>query len=381
MADRLAQNMNAPRPPTPPSSEVRLELTELLFTTAVPPAIIGFSTAGLALTIMVQTGNLSFTAVAVAAILVTAYRVGCVFVFRKHGTRFTMLAFERLYAAGAIGFSLVLAAFSVVAFAEPLSTGQLMATVLVASYCAGIVVRASARPWIAIATVLVAAVPLAAVSALKETPDFIAVAIAILLVIVGSIDTVFHTYRITHDHLATRGRFAELAALDSLTGLPNRSMLYQRLDALFARSGGGQIAIHFIDLDHFKEINDNHGHATGDSILEEVARRLRSILGKDAFAARVGGDEFVIVQPNIVEESAARHLADRIVEAIRQPVALLHTTLVVETSNGCQLVEPGTIHWRDVLAAADQALYEAKRAGRGRAVVKTSAADPVAIQR
>ncbi len=381
MADRLAQNMNAPRPPTPPSSEVRLELTELLFTTAVPSAIIGVSTVGLALTIMIQTSNFSFAAVAVAAILVTAYRVGCVFVFRKHGTRFTMLAFERFYAAGAIGFSLVLAAFSIVAFAEPLSTGQLMATVLVASYCAGIVVRASARPWIAIATVLVAAVPLAAVSTLKGTPDFIAVAIAILLVIVGSIDTVFHTYRITHDHLATRRRFAELAALDSLTGLPNRSMLYQRLDALFARSGGGQIAIHFIDLDHFKEINDNHGHATGDSILEEVARRLLSILGKDAFAARVGGDEFVIVQPNIVEESAARHLADRIVEAIRQPVALLHTTLVVETSNGCQLVEPGTIHWRDVLAAADQALYEAKRAGRGRAVVKTSAVNPVAIQR
>ena len=347
-------------------------MAELLFTTALPAAIIGISTVGLALTLMVQTSNPSFAAIAIAAALVTVYRVGCVFAFRKRGTRFTVLTCERLYAAGAIGFSLVLAAFSAVAFAEPYGASQLMAAVLVASYCAGIVVRASARPWIAISAVLAAAVPLAAASALKGTPDFIAVAVAIVLVIVGSIDTVFHTYRITHEQLTTRRRFASLAALDSLTGLPNRSMLYQRLDALFARNAVGQIAIHFIDLDHFKAINDSYGHATGDSILEEVARRLCAILGKEAFAARVGGDEFVVVQPNIVEENEARQLADHIVDVIRQPVTLPHTTLIVETSNGCQLVEPGTIHWRDVLAAADQALYEAKRNGRGQAVLKTS---------
>ena len=377
MPDRLAQNMNAPLPPTPPSSEIRQELAELLFTTALPAAIIGISTIGLALTIMVQTGNLSYAAVAIAAAFVTAYRVGCVFAFRKRSAGFAVATFERFYAAGAIGFSLVLAAFSAVAFAEPVGAGHLMAAVLVASYCAGIVVRASARPWIAISTVLVAAVPLAAVSAMKGTPEFVAVGIAIVLVIVGSIDTVFHTYRITHKQLTTRRRFADLSALDSLTGLPNRSMLYQRLDALFARVNGGLIAIHFIDLDHFKDINDSYGHATGDSILEEVARRLRAILVKGSFAARVGGDEFVLVQTNIIEESAARQLADRIVEAIRQPIALPHTTLVVETSNGCQLVEPGTVHWRDVLAAADEALYEAKRNGRGHAVLKTSSANSV----
>jgi diguanylate cyclase len=348
----------------------REELGRLLFTTIVPKTIVGISLVALAAVLHVKTGNDAMIAIGVAGLLATVYRVACVLLFRRNEASARVATWERAYGVGNFWFALVLAAFSFVAVPMDGASAKLMAAILVVGFCAGIVGRASVRPWIAIPTVLISAGSLALATAMHPGPEHLVIAAVLVAMTVGSFDMIVNTYNITLEHLTTRQRFAEMAGEDSLTRLPNRSMLHERLDALFARKDPQLIAIHFVDLDHFKAINDTYGHAAGDIILVEVAKRMRAVLTRGAFAARLGGDEFVIVQPNIDNEAEAQMLSRDVVEAISWPIFLPHGAVNIQVSDGCCIVETTAATGAEAMAAADAALYEAKRDGRGRAIVR-----------
>ena len=170
------------------------------------------------------------------------------------------------------------------------------------------------------------------------------------------------------DARRTQDRLAHQAAHDQLTGLPNRVLLLDRLDHALARSvrTGHPVALMFCDLDHFKVINDSAGHEAGDRVLLAVATRMTSALRASDTAARVGGDEFVVLAEDIDPAHAAA-LADRIRAGVRQPLDVGGHQLLPTVSVGVALGDgtPG-IGAGDLLRDADSALYRAKERGRDR---------------
>ncbi|WP_162138081.1 diguanylate cyclase domain-containing protein [Pararhodospirillum photometricum] len=153
---------------------------------------------------------------------------------------------------------------------------------------------------------------------------------------------------------------------DALTNLPNRSLLMDRLEqALFrADQDGTSVAVLFLDLDRFKPINDTHGHRVGDKVLEEVARRLLTAVRQSDTVARLGGDEFVILVHNVSGPPSVARIATKLVDSLKAPILVdEHLFLSVGASIGIALCPRHGTEARSLLAAADAAMYEAKRSG------------------
>ncbi len=161
-------------------------------------------------------------------------------------------------------------------------------------------------------------------------------------------------------------RVSYMAHYDGLTNLPNRFLFSESLDHALQRDGG-RAAVMYLDLDHFKHINDSLGHAVGDEVLQACARRIDGVLGKYDLAARFGGDEFAILIPanriDLVDQ-----LAHRIVTELGRPMALDHHDVVVGASVGIACGPVDGISADALLRRADLALYAAKGQGRGRAL-------------
>jgi diguanylate cyclase (GGDEF)-like protein len=163
-------------------------------------------------------------------------------------------------------------------------------------------------------------------------------------------------------------KYRESSLHDALTGLPNRVLLRQRLEhaSLRARRSHEMIAILFIDLDRFKDVNDIYGHRTGDELLVAVAHRLQGLLRPGDTVARMSGDEFVVLCEELDDTDRAEMLAQRIVTALNAPFATSTEVVSVSASVGIAFSGPGENVPDQVLNDADEAMYQAKRAGGGR---------------
>jgi len=165
--------------------------------------------------------------------------------------------------------------------------------------------------------------------------------------------------------IKTQTRLAYLASHDPLTGLRSRTLLHERLgrEMDVARSRNYKLALHYLDLDHFKNVNDTLGHAVGDSLLREVANRLLRCVRQGDTVARMGGDEFAVLQGGLTDVDDAKALAQRVIEALAQPIEIAGRRLFVGSSVGIT-VFPGDAEAADMLLRnADLAMYCAKRDG------------------
>ncbi|MEO6216874.1 MAG: EAL domain-containing protein [Sphingomonas sp.] len=169
------------------------------------------------------------------------------------------------------------------------------------------------------------------------------------------------------DRREAEARIRYLALHDALTGLPNRTMLADRLGMAIAqaRRSGKQVAVLMLDLDHFKQVNDSLGHHIGDELLEGVATRLRKCLRETDTAARVGGDEFVITLSSITNAEEASVVARKIHAALTEPFQIEQHQLHIGGSIGVSLFPADGEDAGALLRAADTAMYDAKENGRG----------------
>jgi diguanylate cyclase (GGDEF)-like protein/PAS domain S-box-containing protein len=161
-------------------------------------------------------------------------------------------------------------------------------------------------------------------------------------------------------------RIQHLAYFDALTGLPNRTLFQDRLQqaVALARRQDRMLAVHFLDLDHFKSVNDSQGHAGGDALLRGVADRLqRSIRASDT-VARIAGDEFAIIQTDLARTEAAAALAGRVLTAVSAPMVLDHHTVRTTISAGIAIYPQDDPSGGQLLSHADTAMYLAKKRGR-----------------
>ncbi|CTQ56912.1 Bacteriophytochrome cph2 [Roseibium album] len=163
----------------------------------------------------------------------------------------------------------------------------------------------------------------------------------------------------------------ELAEIDQLTGLKNRHSYKRALELAIheAERDGKQFALLFIDLDNFKTLNDTYGHGAGDIVLQQVAKRLRSLTRESDHIARLGGDEFVVIARGETEEKVLETLAQRILETFAEPIQVDHREVDCGVSIGIGMCPFHSQSEQELQRFADLALYAAKSQGRGRAVL------------
>ncbi len=357
--------------------DVRRTLIERLALSAVPMAIMGIT--------FVWIG--AFVALSVKSSILMVFTVfGGVIVLAKialmaahrRANRFGAASpaqaamWENTHAITTIGFAVAVGTITAATFTTPDLTLQMLATALLFGYCSGIVCRLSIRPFIAMPTMAVAAVPVIVAAMLYGDAAHGVMAGIFSVFLVGSTETVRFIHTGAVREIGMRLDFASLAQNDPLTGLANRLGLRTVFRDMTA-DPKAMVAVHFVDLDNFKPVNDRYGHAAGDEVLRQVSLRLKSALAGGGLAARIGGDEFVVLQPVTGSAEAASHYAARLSDLVTQPYRVGEQMIEIGASLGYAVSSAAARTLEQLLAQADTALYGVKRSGGGVAAAQDGA--------
>jgi diguanylate cyclase (GGDEF)-like protein len=271
---------------------------------------------------------------------------------------------ERLYAAASFVFAAALGAFTARAFAVTDAATGALVTALIFGFAAGIVARLSIRPWIALPSLALAVPPPILVLVLSGELKQQALGLVICLFGLGSLETIRFISRSVTANVMLRHHLTRAAQHDALTGLANRRLLEERLGQALSGEPARWIAVHYLDLDRFKPVNDRFGHAIGDALLKAVVGRLEGLSRPGDLVARVGGDEFVVLQANPAQPGEAELLARRMVRALSLPFDIAGHDIRIGASIGVAIAPGDGRDATTLIASADAALYRAKMGGR-----------------
>ncbi len=182
----------------------------------------------------------------------------------------------------------------------------------------------------------------------------------------GRITVLLGISRDVTEHKQVESRFHHMAEFDALTDLPNRVLFSDRLSQAihYARRNQRQLAVIFLDLDKFKPINDNYGHAMGDRVLKIVAQRMQECVRESDTVARIGGDEFTVLLNDVENGDVVLHVAEKIRQALNQPIVIDNIQMNISSSSGVALFPEHGSDEIELTRHADFAMYHAKASGR-----------------
>jgi diguanylate cyclase (GGDEF)-like protein len=279
---------------------------------------------------------------------------------------------ERRYALGAVTYALMMGVFAGLTMVLEAAPGvQALMLVNAVAYGVGVCARNSGRPAIALGQLGLSALPLALAAVWVGTLAHICLAIAMVLLMGAMASIVKHlfaTLRAAIGAAETSAQLADkmqlLARTDVVTGLANRAGLNHAVGELLAGLPADEaLALFWLDLDRFKEVNDVLGHPVGDRVLSEVARRLRHSAPDDAAIARFGGDEFIMIC-RISGRPECERLAARVLDDVTRPMRIDDVRLEVPCSMGIAILPEDGPDADSLMQAADLALYHAKIGGK-----------------
>jgi diguanylate cyclase (GGDEF)-like protein len=349
---------------------VQAELIEFLFAGVTPVIVIAVSVIAVGCIVTWDTGDVPAAVLAIAGSVVAALRVLLLYRFNRARSagRVEPAAWERRYAILSFAFSACIGLFGARAIWVDSDGSATLVTALIFGYGAGVVTRLSARPLICIPTLILAATPIIVAFSLEGTPVYFTTAVLVLVFLIASFETVRHIYRTIIRQIELRSTLASLARQDDLTKLPNRLSLREEFDRSLRARGKSSagIAVHCLDLDRFKPINDSLGHPVGDALLVAVAERLSKLCRASDKAARIGGDEFVIVQGDVQHPDEAEMLARRIIRSLGSPFQIGPHNIQIGVSVGIAMYPEDGRRLEELMTCADTALYVSKARGRGK---------------
>ena len=259
----------------------------------------------------------------------------------------------------------------------------LMAGIGLANLVGGIASRNAGTPRYGILLICILTLPFALATILSPVPFLFLIGLQTPVYTAGMIFLLLENHKILLDLHHSERNNRQMAHHDLLTGLPNRALnlklFAELLDGPWPQSGspGSKLTVFCLDLDGFKGVNDRSGHAAGDAVLVAVADRLRACVRDADFVCRVGGDEFVILLPNITDGEAAA-VARRIISRVSKPFEFVPMARV-GASIGLASAPRDGITADELLGAADRAMYEAKRRGKGGFVIHASGVEVVTL--
>lgn len=384
-----------PRIAAPLPEPVYRDFVDMLFGMRLPVLGLGVVFVAVATRFAFEWNDPIIGALAIAAGILTAARLLTMRAYTRLGGAASLSQLERWelrYAAGSYGFAVLLAALNVWALTYHQSLLHMITVSLVFSFGAGIVSRISVRPVICVGSLLLATVPTIVALAFHALSQpgvalhvqlFAIEALLVAMISALSLQTVAHLYRSAVHHHISKHDMVHLAKRDALTGLANRLLLRERFQDAIADAArkGGRLAIHYIDLDAFKSINDRHGHPAGDALLQQVSERLETTVRAEDTVARLGGDEFAVLQVEVAQDSEAEMLADRIIKKLKAPYEIEDTSMHISASVGIAMMPDAGRDLDGLLSCADSALYRSKSDGKDRAHFCTSedGSDDVAV--
>ncbi|HLH93579.1 MAG TPA: EAL domain-containing protein [Xanthobacteraceae bacterium] len=216
---------------------------------------------------------------------------------------------------------------------------------------------------------------------LNSVAPFIGIALGGFVLLAGMV--LRHMRKTAATIAAGETRLRHLALHDPLCGLPNRVFFSERLEAMIesVRAGAPPAAVFYIDLDHFKDVNDTLGHPIGDELIRNVTLRLTQTLRGDDLVARLGGDEFAIITTAAHDQAALEEIGARIIASLCTPYLIADQTIVIGASIGVAVISQHVGAVADVMRHADMALYRAKNEGRNRTCVYDTAMDDNILKR
>ena len=267
------------------------------------------------------------------------------------------------------GIVLGIAGYQCVASGDPVLI--LLSGICLGGLVGGTSVRSASTPRFTIVLMCLMALPYSFATLLSPIPNLYLIGLQMPLFLGGLFVVLRRDYKTLLSLYVAQRENRWLAHHDMLTGLPNRTMELKCFDDLLQPRVGGAVAVEplftvfCLDLDGFKDVNDQYGHAAGDTVLVVVADRLRRCIRDIDFLFRVGGDEFVILLPSISPDAAAA-VADRIIERIAKPFDVgddVTLRIGISVGSASATADGGTAD--ELLRSADRAMYEAKRRGKG----------------
>lgn len=348
-----------------------VELVRSLFDTLLPTTIMACSFLAVGAFISSDTGDTPLAILTLIGGAAAFARISVILVHRKRAADDALCVtdaqtFERRFALAYLGFALVLGLFGARAFLVAQPETHLLIVGLLFGYGAGVAAGLSLRPWISVPSIVIVIVPAIVTTLIAPDVAHRATGVLFAVFLAGGIQSMLLRYRSEAKKVTMRRQFSTLARCDDLTGLPNRLSLREQYEALagLPKDGGG-VAVHCLDLDRFKPVNDLYGHPAGDALLKAVSGRLDGLLRRGDFAARLGGDEFAVVQASVGHADEAEMLARRVARAVAQPYEVEGHQIIIGTSIGYVLSAEQGDDLEHLLACADDALCQIKRNGGG----------------
>lgn len=191
------------------------------------------------------------------------------------------------------------------------------------------------------------------------------VEVTLIPIMLSGREVLYTTWRDITDNKKAEDRISQLANFDALTGLPNRILLTDRINQAIsiAQRSGESLTLMFLDLDHFKNVNDSLGHHVGDELLIQLAKRLKALVRKEDTVSRLGGDEFIVVLTG-ADANGATHVAKKLLEVIAQPYLIEQYELIITPSIGMALYPHDGKDFDTLFKCADTAMYRSKQSGR-----------------
>lgn len=365
------RRMRLPFRTEPVRNDIYVEFVRSLYTTLTPTTImsIGFVFSFCAMAL--ATNDFILKTCAVVGFLSSAGRI-LVLVRGRVEAAASDLQVERAhsletrFAIAYYQFAIVLGIAGAYVFTLPPARFHMLMVCLLVGYGAGAAAGVGLRPWIAVPSMAIAIVPAIIAATLRWDPIYWVMAAMMLALLAGGSQSIFARSALATIEMAKRLTFEVLARRDVLTTLPNRLALREWFDGhLAVADSRALIAVHCLDLDNFKPVNDVFGHPIGDGLLRAVAARLTNSLRSGDIAVRLGGDEFAVIQRQAGDPEEAHALAQRLRTEIARPYTIEGREISISTCIGYVLSQPLSADLDELLRLGDQALYVAKNTGSG----------------